>query len=179
MLRKIIIFGIIVVSLWVGGCADSELEEISLESDSSMDLRIENDQTKIYVYVCGAVMNPGVYALQEGSRVFEAVQAAGGFSADAAEEAVNHAEILQDEMRLYVPTKAEQEAQLEVESSKVNINTASKAELMELPGVGEAKAAQIISFREKNGAFKQIEDIMSISGIKEGLFEKIKEYITV
>ena len=85
----------------------------------------------------------------------------------------------QDEMKIYIPTIEELKNQSEVGEGKININTASKEILMGLPGVGESKAEQIISYREKQGLFKCIEDIMSISGIKEGLFEKIKEYITV
>ena len=178
MLRKIVLFGVMLLSLSTVGCSDSDLEEITLESTEAAEVQ-EEDLTEIYVYVCGAVAKPGVYELQEGSRVFEAVKAAGGFTKDAAEEAVNQAEILQDEITLYIPTAEEVLSQTEAEDGKININQATKSELMELPGVGEAKALQIIAYREQHGEFQQIEDIMLISGIKEGLFEKIKEYITV
>ena len=87
---------------------------------------------------------------------------------------MNQAQVLKDEAKLYIPTEQETE-----DSGKINLNMATKEELMTIPGVGEAKANQIISYREKNGSFSCIEDIMSISGIKEGLFEKIREYITV
>ena len=139
-------------------------------------MEIEN---KIYVFVCGAVKNPGVYELTQGSRAFEAIVAAGGFAEDAAENEVNQAEILKDEMKLYIPTWQEFERQQEEESDKININKASQADLMTIPGVGEAKANQIIQYREENGSFQNIEDIMLISGIKEGLFNKIKDYIKV
>ena len=81
-------------------------------------------------------------------------------------------------MRIYIPS-VEELKQQEESSDKININTASKTQLMELPGVGEAKAKQIVSYRETHGRFQKIEDIMLISGIKEALFEQIKEYITV
>ena len=120
-----------------------------------------------------------MYELPVGSRVFEAVQMAGGFLEDAAVSHINQAEVLEDETRLYIPTMNEM---IEAEShsdDEVNINTAAKEELMTLPGVGEAKAELIIQYREEHGTFQKIEDIMNISGIKEGLFGKIKDYIKV
>ncbi len=179
MLKRFICFLCVILSIWNGGCTSSELEEISLETSASGEVQEEIIQTEIYVFVCGAVKNPGVYALSEGDRVVEAINAAGGFLEDAAKDAWNQAEILQDEMKIYIPTMEELQNQSEAGTGKININTASKEDLMGLPGVGEAKAKQIISYRESHGLFKHIEDIMSISGIKEGLFEKIKEYITV
>ena len=179
MLKRMICFLAVIFCTMSFGCVDSDLEEISLESETLQEVTKEDNQTEICVFVCGAVNDAGVYMFREGSRIFEAIEAAGGFSEDAAEEALNQAEVLQDEMKLYVPTVEELQSQSESTDGKVNINTATKDELMELPGVGEAKAMQIISYRETHGLFTKIEDIMSISGIKEGLFEKIKEYITV
>ncbi len=161
------------------GCGGTELEEIPLDDTVIVEEEQQNINDMIYVFVCGAVENPGVYELQQGSRVFEAIQAAGGFSEEAAVNEVNQAELLEDEMKLYVPTRQELAVQAEEDSGKININKASLADLMTLPGVGEAKANQIIQYREENGAFQSIEDIMLISGIKEGLFQKIKEYITI
>lgn len=179
MLKKLIYLMWFVLCLFCTGCEKSELDEIPLDDVFLAEEPVESSKTEIYIFVCGAVVRPGVYALTEGSRAFEAIQAAGGFTDEAAVNAVNQAEILKDEMKLYIPTMEEVEQQAEETSGKVNINTATKSELMELPGVGEAKASQIIQYREDYGSFAQIEDIMDISGIKEGLFEKIKEYITV
>lgn len=179
MLKKFIVLLCVILCVGNGGCADSELEEIALETPASGEIQEEIAHTEIYVFVCGAVKNPGVYAMSEGERVVEAINAAGGFLENAAKDVWNQAEILQDEMKIYIPTIEEIEKQSEVGAGKLNINTASKEDLMGLPGVGEAKAKQIISYRESHGMFKSIEEIMSISGIKEGLFEKIKEYITV
>ena len=179
MLKKFMVILCVILCVWNVGCADSELEEIALETSDSGEVQEEIVRTEIYVFVCGAVRNPGVYAMSEGDRVVEAINAAGGFLDDAAKEAWNQAELLRDEKKIYVPTIEELKNQSEVGEGKININTASKEVLMGLPGVGESKAEQIISYRENHGLFKCIEDIMSISGIKEGLFEKIKEYITV
>lgn len=149
-------------------------------SNKKMDDAEENNKTdSIFVYVCGAVVQEGVYELPSGSRVYEAVEKAGGFTEDAARTQVNQAEILEDEARLYIPTEEEAEEEQVTTDGKVNINTASKEELMTLPGVGESKAAQIIQYREAHGAFQKIEDVMKISGIKEGLFNQIKDDIKI
>lgn len=149
-------------------------------SNKEMDDAEENNKTdSIFVYVCGAVVQEGVYELPSGSRVYEAVEKAGGFTEDAARTQVNQAEILEDEARLYIPTEAEAAEEQAPTDGKVNINTASKEDLMTLPGVGESKASQIIQYRETHGAFQKIEDVMKISGIKEGLFNQIKDDIKI
>ena len=176
--RMLKILGMLLV-IFLMGCAQTEWEEIALEESTIVEEAIQEAEDRIYVYVCGAVKFPGVYELLQGSRVFEAIQAAGGFLGEAAENEVNQAEILKDEMKLYIPTLQDLEEQKKTEAGKVNINIATKEELMTLPGVGESKANQIIQYREDCGKFQSIEDIMMISGIKEGLFNKIKDYITV
>lgn len=153
------------------------------------DVRIKEDEAEplrdIYVHVCGAVAREGVYKLPEGSRVFEAVEMAGGFAEDAVKEYLNLASVLSDGMKLYVPTD-EELSELSVinsaeesTSSLININTASREQLMSITGIGETRALAIIEYREKNGAFSAIEDIMKVDGIKQGMFDKIKDQITV
>lgn len=134
----------------------------------------------IYVHVCGAVRTPGVVELPEGSRGQEALDAAGGFAEDAAREAVNLAEVLADGMQLYFPTQEEYAgSEVRAESGgKVNINTADAALLCTLPGIGEAKAGAIVSYRNANGPFKSTEDIMLVPGIKDSAYSKIKDLIT-
>ncbi len=137
----------------------------------------------IRVYVCGAVRNPGVVEIPKGSRVEDALQAAGGFGADAGREAVNLADWVSDGQKLYFPTEAEavEESVAEAEgtSGLVNINTADVATLCTLPGIGESRAQDIISYREANGSFTSCEDIMKVSGIKTAAYEKIRDKITV
>lgn len=142
----------------------------------------------VYVYVCGAVNAPGVYELKEGARVFEAIQLAGGLTEAAAADAVNQARIVTDGEQIRVPTVEEAQSQGAgvagevtegTENNKININTAGKEELMTLTGIGEAKAESIMDYREKNGSFKSIEELMQIEGIKEGVFNKIKDDITI
>ncbi len=151
----------------------------------------------IYVHVCGEVENPGVYELPEGSRAFEALEAAGGFTEQAAADCLNLAAVVSDGMQLRVLTQAEaeglsmeeigrltgQEASGSSSSSDgpapVNINTAGKEELMTLSGIGESRAGDIIRYRTENGGFKKIEEIKNVPGIKDAMFQKIKDSITV
>lgn len=184
--------------LIVSGCSGKEgesLEELSVsdkektEEEQSAPEEQKDPAETVYVYVCGAVNAPGVYELKEDARVFEAISLAGGMTAEAAPEAVSQARTVADGEQIYVPTV--QEIQMQgagVEdivtgnadvSGKVNINTAGKEELMTLTGIGEAKAQSILDYREKHGRFGSIEDLMLIEGIKEGVFNKIKEDITI
>ena len=159
---------------------DTKKETLSLEAVESQEVvgTIDNEG-EIFVYVCGAVACEGVYQLPAGSRIYEAIEMAGGFREDAATTQVNQAEVLQDEAKVYVPTIAEIISSEAEGDGKVNLNKATKEELMSLPGVGESRADSIIQYRNENGGFKSIEEIMQISGIKEGLFEKIKDFIKI
>lgn len=138
------------------------------------------------VYVCGAVVSPGVYELDDGSRIYEAVELAGGFMEDAAEDVLNLAESVTDGQMIRIPTEEEQEAAgrqgAEADSAadgKLDLNRADVAALMELPGIGQSKAEAIVGYREEHGSFSQAEDLMKVEGIKEGVFDKIKDRIKV
>ena len=165
----------------------------------------EMQQERIYVDVCGAVANPGVFELAAGSRVFQAIEAAGGYLPEAVENCVNRAGVLTDGQQLYILTREEMEQQgmsqaelanasnvsgsgnsrnTEAVSSgqqdnRININTADEAQLTTLTGIGATRAQAIIAYREENGPFVVIEDIMNVQGIKEGTFAKIKDEIVV
>ncbi len=169
-------------------------EETSKNISEDNSSQVTQDNRIIYVHVCGAVKNPGLYELPAGSRADAAVKAAGGMTKDAEESQINLAQILEDGMQLYVPTEDEvgegltgvqnqaktgAEAANENASSQININTATIEELMTLSGIGESKAKAIIEYRETNGLFSTIEDVKNVSGIGDGIFEKIKDYITV
>lgn len=136
----------------------------------------------IRVYVCGAVASPGVVEIPGESRAEDALAAAGGFGPDAAVAAVNLADWVKDGQMLYFPTAQEAlewEPGQEAGDGLVNINTADAALLCTLPGIGETRAADIIAYREKNGGFASCEDIMQVSGIKNSIYEKICDKITV
>ena len=140
-------------------------------------------ESVICVYVCGEVHAPGVYELPESARVVDAVEAAGGMTEEASDTWLNLAELLSAGQKVEVPSAARAEEALEeeeeAESGLVNLNTASAEELMTLTGVGEAKARAILDYREEHGGFQKPEDLMEIPGIKEGVFQKIKDQITV
>lgn len=175
--RICVVFALLFQLFFLGGCIGNEktnLQPAVLEDNS----KEQNTKESVVVHVCGAVKCPGVYELAYGSRIYEAIECAGGFRKKADVTGLNQAQLLVDEMQIYVPVKGEQSLEGKT-SDKVNINTASKEELMTLTGVGEAKANAIILYREKNGRFEKIEDIMKISGIKEGMFAKIEDSITV
>ena len=141
------------------------------------------------IYICGAVASPGVYELPAGSRVNDAVTAAGGFSAEADRNYVNLAEPISDGIKIQIPTVQEVStmkpdisdsfAASDQKSGLININRASKEELKTIPGIGDGIATRIIDYRTQNGSFNTVEDIMKVSGIKEKLFSKIKNHITV
>ena len=179
MRKNSIIVLVLMLILSFTGCKTTKEEGISLQEAEITDVQEEKENSKIFVYVCGAVNVAGVYELPNGSRVFEAIEAAGGFRNDAATAEVNQAELLEDEARIYVPTIQEVEQGTTSKNGKININKATKEELMTLPGVGASRAESIIQYRKEQGAFKKIEDLMQIAGIKEGLFEKIKSLISV
>ncbi len=143
-----------------------------------------------WVYVCGAVYAPGVYELPIDGRIYMAVEAAGGLLEEADASAVNLAATLTDGSQIYIPVIGEErssdvrgfsgtDASEESADGKINLNTATKAQLMELPGIGEARAEAILQYRETVGKFSSIEEIMQVSGIKNALFEQIKLQITV
>lgn len=169
-------------------------EKAQASDGSPADRQTDSGEDTVFVYVCGAVNSPGVYELDSDGRVFEAIGLAGGVTGEAAPELINQARLVTDGERIYVPTRAEADAyengaeglESEVtgaadgsEKGKININTAGKDELMELTGIGEAKAESILRYREEHGSFKSIEELMQIEGIKEGVFNKIKDDITI
>lgn len=179
---------------------DTEQEKPSGDAENQTEAEGRSEAGKpsgvCYVYVCGQVQKPGVYMLLEGQRIYEAVEMAGGFTGEAAEGYLNLAALVTDGMMIQVPDQQQAETVLseagrmasseawtgqtgEKQSGKVNLNTATLEELMTLTGIGRSRAEDIIRYREKNGAFARIEDIMKVSGIKEASFEKIRDQITV
>ncbi len=150
-------------------------EPESIRSGAEEALR-ESPTEMVSVYVCGAVRNPGVVELPADSRVEAALEAAGGFDGNLA------AKVTDGEM-LYFPTRQEadvrQQEREAAQAGLININTADAAALCTLPGIGEARARDIISCRESEGPFESCEDIMKVPGIKDSVYEKIKDKITV
>lgn len=135
----------------------------------------------IYVHILGAVERPGLYELREGARAVDAVAAAGGFSDAADVGQLNLARFIVDGEQIYVPALGETPAAAPglTAQGKVNINTADAATLETLPRVGPAMAARIIDWREANGRFAVVEDLMSVTGIGQKTFDGLKDLVTV
>jgi competence protein ComEA len=159
-------------------------------SGEAVILRPAPTERPVIVYITGAVPRPGVYALPEGSRVQDAIAAAGGFLAEAQRTDINLAAFLIDGEKLDIPfveggspvlPTPVQNVENPFSSSNelIDINTASSQELETLPGIGPTTAQKIIEYREQNGAFVSIEDIINVSGIGPGIYERIKDLITV
>ena len=151
---------------------------------------VPEETGEIVVFVCGAVVNEGVYRLPAGARLCDALEAAGGFSEDADTSWLNLASFAADGQQIRVPTAEEgqelREKELSQQSSaagrrdgRININTAGLQELQEIPGVGGVIAGRIIAYREEHGAFTAPEEITGVTGIGEVIYNKIENYITV
>ena len=191
-----------------GSDSGKHTSEADIDNGSEAVSDKEMQQAMIYVDVCGAVANPGVFQLAAGSRVFQAIEAAGGYLPEAALTCVNRAGVLTDGQQLYILTQEEMErqgldpaemsgasdgqmngsagigqntgmtAQVQ-QDNRININTADETQLTTLTGIGATRAQAIIAYRQENGPFAAIEEIMNVQGIKEGTFAKIKDEIVV
>ncbi len=160
--------------------------EFVTEQETQIQVISTEKEKECYVYVCGEVHAPGVYKLPGGSRVYQALQMAGGLTEEADASAVNQALPIEDGQMIQVWAKGEAEKEAQPSQTgedggddKVDLNSADMQALMGIPGIGEAKAKSILSYREEHGSFQSVEDVMNITGIKEGLFSRMKDYITV
>ena len=191
-----------------GSDSGKHTSDVDIDNGSEAVSDKEMQQAMIYVDVCGAVANPGVFQLAAGSRVFQAIEAAGGYLPEAALTCVNRAGVLTDGQQLYILTQEEMEQQgldpaemagasdgqmngsagtgqntgiaaQAQQDNRININTADETQLTTLTGIGATRAQAIIAYRQENGPFAAIEDIMNVQGIKEGTFAKIKDEIVV
>ena len=208
-----VLFLLVAAALTAGGCGkqdelfDREVsawEDVTsgpAEVSPTLPPEEPKEPEEIFVDVCGAVMQPGVVRLKPGSRVYQAVEAAGGFSPEAASARINQARSLQDGEQVYVPTleEAADTGGAALPSGpddpgpagssaggtgvdltgKININTADITALMTLDGIGKAKAQAILDYRMMTGTFGSIEDIKKVSGIGDGIYNKIKDSITI
>lgn len=190
----VLVLSFSLIILGLSGCKSqvgegSELREASALSEEEtfsdgQGTGTSAEQEKIYVHVCGEVRTPGVYELPAGSRVYEAVEAAGGMTEAAAAVCLNQAEKVNDGQQIYVPSaegpgEGEESAGGAADDGKVSLNTASKEELMTLPGIGEVKAEAILRYREEKGGFTSVEQLKDIEGIKDGVFNKVKDQLKI
>ncbi len=196
---------VIIIAIFYYIYSQNQKEILFEESKQENEVQEKTEETenkKIIVHVSGAVKNEGIVELEEGARVANAIEKAGGVRDDAYTKDINYALKLEDGMKIYVPTIEEtkqekEEVNINSESSnyiissnntktnensngqKVNINNADESELDELPGVGPSTAQKIIQYRKENGEFKSIDELKNVSGIGEAKFQKIKDLICV
>ncbi|MGL9946732.1 competence protein ComEA [Enterococcus sp. DIV1375a] len=167
-------------------------EETSLTTtaEAATDATKERTETMIYVDIKGAVKVPGIYQLKNQQRIWDALALAGGVSEEADTAQVNYAQKVKDQMIIYVPKKGESVAQsLETlqesapaqqnQEEKINVNTATEAELQTISGIGAKKAQEIIRFRDEQGPFKTVEELKNVPGIGEKTVERLKDMLTV
>lgn len=198
-IKIIIILIILVFIIYNFFILKNDSEEFnSLESivnNSSENIVKQEIINKIKVYVTGQVNSPGVLELDEGARIEDAVNLAGGLTLDANLQNINLAFILEDGQKLYIPSIYDNEPVEYISinngtniienpntlssSSKININKAGIEELTTLPGVGDSLAQKIFNYRKENGNFKSIDDLKSVNGIGDKKFESLKEYISI
>ncbi|UMZ72890.1 ComE operon protein 1 [Natranaerofaba carboxydovora] len=171
----------------MGENSQSEIEEDEVTSEFEIELDNFENEPEYAVYVSGKVKVPGVYYLEPGSRVYEALREAGGALENARLDHINLAAEINDGDHIHIPSKDDeiQEAEMSSntvskssENSLIDINQADYLTLKDLPGIGPARAETIIDYRERNGHFSKTEDVMKVPGIGQGIFEQIRDRIT-
>lgn len=177
-IKIVIIICFVVISGTMYSCSNNTDNDIIIKKDENITT---GESRKICIHISGFVLRPGVYNVDEGTRVHQVIALAGGFLDEADRDFLNLAMEVTDGMKIQVYS-VDEVLELNNHQDKkniININFATKEELMNLPGIGEAKAKSIIEYRESNGLFKEIDEIKNISGIKENAFDKIKDLITI
>jgi competence protein ComEA len=192
----LILIIIVGVGIYFFQNSEEDYSYLEIANNNLENTNVEEEKvTEIVVHITGQVVNPGIVKVNEGSRIIDAIEAAGGATAEADFSKINLAYVIEDGIKIYVPSINDNEEEYITENSGdnvivnnsskssekliVNINTASSDELQKLPGIGEAIATRIVNYRKENGKFGTIEDIKNVSGIGNSKFEKIKEYICV
>lgn len=189
--KAAVIGGVLLILVGVGGFFSKKEESVEETTVVETTMLVEKTEVStaqeavIFVDIKGAVKNPGVYQMKVGDRVKDALEAAGGLTAEADSQKVNLAQRVEDQMVIVVPKVGEEAEEIpagatskeEAKEGKVNINTATVEELKTLKGVGEKKAEAIIEYRKKNGSFQTKEDLMKVRGIGKKLFESFQERI--
>lgn len=168
--------------------SDDSIQNESAGADNTQENVTESQAeqesaSELCIYICGEVVNPGVYNLKNGSRIADAIEAAGGFKDGAATQHWNLAELLTDGKMIFIPTEEDASEMLEVyieeAGGNIDINTATVTELTELSGIGQSKAEAIVEYRTKNGNFKSVDDLTNVPGIGESTLNRIRDYIKV
>ena len=180
--------------------SDIDLEsEILISNTSENKTNVELQEDLVIIHITGSVKNPGIVKLKDGSRIEDAIEAAGGLTENADITNVNLAYVLDDGVKIRIPSITDEKngdeqileegsgeniieetnMTLGASTKEVNINKATETELQSLPGIGASLASRIIEYRNQNGKFSKIEDIKNVNGIGDSKYENIKDFITV
>ena len=186
-MKIVIAVVVVIIATTVGIYMYKQTQENTVSYYGNEEQSEETHISQITVHITGAINNPGVIILEEGARIVDALEAAGGETEEADVNRLNLAYVLEDGEKLYIPRKNEEEQEYITQGkdnmsegqSKININSAQIEELITLPGVGEATANKIIEYRKENGKFQKIEDLKNVPGIGDSKFENIKMLIKV
>lgn len=208
--KKVLVIGVACVVLAIIGAIyyfvqNIETEYIDFENEfkNNVENQLKNEQIEevkeIIIHISGQVVNPGVITLNEGSRLIDAINLAGGATKEADLTKVNLAYVLEDAIKVYIPSINDKNVEEYIiensgdtsvinngstnskkeEKLMININTANETELEKLPGIGTSIASRIVAYRKENGKFNNIEDIKNVSGIGDSKFNNIKNNICV
>lgn len=153
--------------------------ELSRQESGELGGEFSVSSASLFVHVTGAVARPGLFELVEGSRVIDAIAAAGGFTDAANRDELNLARLLTDGEKFAVPEIGEESADAAVTDSRVNLNTADASDLDTLPRIGPAMAERILTWRETNGPFVTIDDLRNVAGIGDATFDGLRDLVTV
>jgi competence protein ComEA len=178
---SITLIGVVGFAVFVFGSGTSNEPQVTITKPATDKEQTGDIQApKIYVHVAGLVKSPGIYQLDSGARVFDAVLAAGGFTTKANQASVNMARTIADGEQLIITSQVtEQMFSSSPSSSLISLNQASSSQLEELPGVGPALAGRILDWKTANGGFKTKEDLLNVAGIGDKLFAAVKDLVTL
>lgn len=186
-MKIVIAVVVVIIATTVGIYMYKQTQENTVSYYGNEEQSEETHISQITVHITGAINNPGVIIIEEGARIVDALEAAGGETEEADVNRLNLAYVLEDGEKLYIPSKNEEEQEYITQGkdnmsegqSKININSAQIEELITLPGVGEATANKIIEYRKENGKFQKIEDLKNVPGIGDSKYENIKTMIEI
>lgn len=179
---KIIILAIILISSLIIKCTAKPNTKVIADDNKNKDVKTEKLEDNIIIDISGEIKNPGIYKMKGKVRLYEIIDKAGGLKEEANINSINQARYVKDGEKIIIPSSRNSQGMdkesISNENNLVNINTASKEELLELPGIGEVTAEKIINYRDNNN-FTKIEDLKNVNGIGTATYNKLKDLICV
>lgn len=179
---KIIILAIILISSLIIKCTAKPNTKVIADDNKNKDVKTEKIEDNIVIDISGEIKNPGIYKMKGRVRLYEIIDKAGGLKEEANINSINQARYVKDGEKIIIPSSRNSQGMdkesISNENNLVNINTASKEELLKLPGIGEVTAEKIINYRDNNN-FTKIEDLKNVNGIGMATYNKLKDLICV